>query len=144
MAIQDRNLVAGTELTAKYKGTSYCCSVEAGDDGLVFVLDDGRRFNSLSSGGSAIMGGKAVNGWRFWSIAQESGEAARGEAATKTEDSRARKVLYRLPNQKGVAEGKSRWFCNACMGSFLVDASETPAACPEGHHPGSPVQIAQD
>jgi hypothetical protein len=65
MAIQDRNLVAGTELMAKYKGMTYNCKVEAGDDGLVFTLEDGRRFNSPSSAGSAIMGGKAVNGWRF-------------------------------------------------------------------------------
>jgi hypothetical protein len=122
----------GTELTAKYKGVTYNCRVEDGDEGLVFVLEDGRRLTSPSSAGSAVMSGKAVNGWRFWSVVGDVPEPAETDTGAKASN---KKVIYRLPNQKGVGERKARWFCNGCMNSFLAEADERPETCPEGHGP---------
>ena len=78
-------LATGTEFVAKYKGTEHRCEVVTGEDGKRrFRLADGREFKSPSSAGSAVMGGTACNGWRFWSVAGASphckaGEADRGE-----------------------------------------------------------------
>ncbi|MHB1048748.1 MAG: restriction system modified-DNA reader domain-containing protein [Bacteroidota bacterium] len=55
-------LPAGTELIAPYKGTNYTATVT--DDGK--ILYDGKVFNSPSSAGEFIRGGKATNGWQFW------------------------------------------------------------------------------
>ena len=41
--------------------------------------------------------------------------------------------IRKLPNQKGVEVGTVKWFCSACMASFLVAGTETPEACPSGH-----------
>jgi hypothetical protein len=61
-------LEAGTVLVARYKGAEHRVEVVAGDDGKVrFRLADGREFKSPSAAGSAVMGGIACNGWRFWS-----------------------------------------------------------------------------
>ena len=87
MAIEDRNLPVGTRLVASYKKQTYVCTVEAGegDEGLAFVLEDGSRRKSPSAAGSKVMGGGAVNGWRFWSV--------EGAAPAKTEKpAKARKV----------------------------------------------------
>ena len=68
MAIEDRNLTVGTRLVANYRKQAHACMVEKRDEGggILFVLGDGRKFKSASSAASALMGGKAVNGWRFW------------------------------------------------------------------------------
>ena len=79
MPIENRGLPAGTRLEATYKKTRYICVVEAEEDGkLAFVLEDGKRFKSPSSAASAVMGGSAANGWRFWTV---EGEAAPTPAA---------------------------------------------------------------
>jgi hypothetical protein len=142
MAIEDRNLLAGTRLVANYKKRRYVCTVEAGEggEGIAFVLEDGSRHKSPSSAGSAVMGGTACNGWRFWTV---EGEEPRAEAkpdakANGTKAAKPKKLLYRVPNQQGVAEGKRKYWCNACMKSFVVDGDETPAACPEGHRADDP------
>lgn len=77
-ALRDK-LEPGTGLTARYKGKEHRAEVVAGEDGkLRFRLADGREFGSPSAAGSAVMGGIACNGWRFWSIAdEEAAEAAR-------------------------------------------------------------------
>jgi len=68
MAIENRNLEAGTKLIAKYKKEEYRAEVVAGEEGKVlYKLADGREFKSLSSAGTAITG-KACNGWAFWSV----------------------------------------------------------------------------
>lgn len=41
-----------------------------GADGLLYRLGDGREFKSPSVAGSAVMGAKACNGWKFWRIAE--------------------------------------------------------------------------
>lgn len=46
----------------------------------------------------------------------------------------AKKGFFRTPNQKGVPEGQTRWYCHDCGKSFLTAAGETPETCPAGHH----------
>ena len=69
MGIENRTLKAGTKLVARYKGQGHSAEVVKTGDGLGYRLEDGRGFKSPSSAGSAVMGGKACNGWKFWSIA---------------------------------------------------------------------------
>ena len=81
MAITNRDLPEGTRLVASYKKQTFVCVVEKGEEGkLAFVLEDGRRFKSPSSAASAVMGGSAANGWRFWSL---EGEALATEPAAE-------------------------------------------------------------
>lgn len=69
MSIENRNLKAGTKLVARYKGTEYSAEVVKTKDGMRYRLEDEREFKSPSSAGSAVMGGSACNGWRFWTLA---------------------------------------------------------------------------
>ncbi len=123
MALENRKLEAGTRLAARYKGQTYKCLVTAGEgDKVGFKLDcpdhpdlDGKEFRSPSSAGSAVMGGVACNGWRFWSL--EGQEPAPKE-----------------PKGKGKAKGKGRkagsngtkTTCGECGEEFpsAVEASE--------------------
>ena len=90
MAIEDRNLTVGTRLVANYRRQAHACMVEKAEEGgkLAFVLEDGKRYKSASSAASALMGGKAVNGWRFWSVqgtkpkAKEGGDLASHDSRT--------------------------------------------------------------
>src|SRR3972149_685751 len=144
MAVENRNLLAGTRLVANYKKQRYVCTVEAGEggEGIVFVLEDGSRHKSPSAAGSKVMGGKAVNGWRFWTV--EGGEPKAGPQpapkakANGAKTAKPKKLIYRLPNQQGVAEGKSKFWCSACMKSFVVEGDERPEGCPEGHRADDP------
>ncbi len=68
-----KKLAAGMKLAARHKKEDYSATVEQGEDGkLHFRLPDGRTFKSPSAAGSALMGGIACNGWRFWSLADEA------------------------------------------------------------------------
>jgi hypothetical protein len=70
MPLENRNLEPGTALVARYKKQEYRAELVAGEDGKVLIrLEDGRQFKSPSAAGSAVMGGVACNGWRFWSLA---------------------------------------------------------------------------
>src|ERR1700720_1903375 len=66
--IEDRDLKAGTVLTARYKKQDRTCEVVETPDGVRYRLDDGTEHRSPSSAGKAAMGGVACNGWRFWSV----------------------------------------------------------------------------
>ena len=145
MAIENRNLPVGTRLVANYKKTRYVCTVEAGEEegALAFVLEDGSKHKSPSAAGSKVMGGKAVNGWRFWSV--EGDEPAATEAEAKPAKKgrgggkkKASKTVFKTPSQAEVAEGRSRWFCSACMKAFDIDGTDEPEACPEGHRNDDP------
>lgn len=76
MAIDGRQrgqLVPGTRLTARFKGEEYGAAVVEGEGGRTrYRLDDGREFRSPSAAGTAVMGGTACNGWRFWSVVEPS------------------------------------------------------------------------
>ena len=119
MAIENRNLEPGTRLVANYKKQPYVCTVEQEGDGLVYVLEDGSRHKSPSSAAMKVMGGKAVNGWRFWSLEGDEKPAAEPKAAEKPErapkQKKVRRIIYRAPNQQGVAQGKTRFFCAAAV-----------------------------
>ncbi|HLF78547.1 MAG TPA: DUF4357 domain-containing protein [Dehalococcoidia bacterium] len=140
--IENRNLEVGARLVANYKKTRYVCTVEAaveGEEGIAFVLEDGKRFKSPSAAASAVMGGGAVNGWRFWSLEGAEGGSTPPPEATKVSTNRTsksgkgKKTIYRTPNGPNLSEGKSRWFCIACMKGFVTEGTDPPAACPEGH-----------
>jgi hypothetical protein len=108
MVIENRNLLAGTRLVANYKKRTYVCAVEAGDsgEGVAFVLEDGSRFKSPSAAGSNVMGGKAVNGWRFWSL--EGDGPAATEAVAKPAPKKGQVPQAHLPSAKpaGCARGQ--------------------------------------
>jgi hypothetical protein len=149
MAIQNRELAAGTILVAKYKGVEHRVLVLGDHEtGLGFELDGKTIYKSPSAAGSAVMGGTACNGWRFWSV--EGEEQPKAERPTKTErtartakpkaekpkngtNGRTVTLIRRVPNQKGVADGSIKWFCSACMKGFVAEGTATPGACPEGH-----------
>ena len=136
MAIEDRNLTVGTRLVASYRKQAVACMVEKSDEGgkLAFVLEDGKRYRSPSSAASAVMGGKAVNGWRFWSVQGTKPQGKEGgREKPETQAAKRKRLIYRVPNQKGIAEGRSRWFCRACMKGFVIEGGGQPEACPAGH-----------
>ena len=140
MTIENRKLEAGTRLEARYKKETYLAEVVETPEGLRFRLEDGREYKSPSAAGKAVVGG-ACNGWRFWSVA---GEEPRGEPAEPREtaapsgNGKEHKLISRVPNQKGVPEGQTRYFCSACMKSFFAEGEGTPEGCPEGHKEGDP------
>ncbi len=125
MAMEDRNLEAGTTLTARYKGGMHTAEVVQTEAGLRYRLEDGREFKSPSAAGSAIMGGNACNGWRFWSVAGE--EPKPKKKAGKPKANPGNGLLSRLED--------GRWFCNACMEPFHAPADVEPQGCPAGHSP---------
>ncbi len=90
MSIENRDPQAGTRLVARYKGQEHTAEVVQTDKGLRYRLADGREFKSPSAAGSAVIGGTACNGWRFWSVAGSlppDGQAVR-EAAQATKPGR--------------------------------------------------------
>ena len=65
MPIADRKLSPGTRLVGRYKDVTHTVEVVQTDQGLRYRLENGQEFQSPSSAASAVMGGKAVNGWPF-------------------------------------------------------------------------------
>jgi hypothetical protein len=151
MAIEDRNLTAGTRLVANYKGKANVCVVEGEDNSLAFVLD-GQRFKSASSVAMAVMGGNAVNGWRFWSVegtaattTTKPGKAAlrrkpgaKARSASKTRSQPAAKLIAPHANQEDLAEGEVRYWCLASQDAFTGFGTEIPTSCPQGHSADDP------
>lgn len=138
MSIDNRDLKAGTKLVARYKKQDFTCEVVKTKDGVAYRLEDGQEFKSPSSAGSAVMGGNACNGWRFWSVA--------GAAAKSTKKAPARKrknglTIKPMDDQTDAPEGQVRFWCSACMDGFTAPAGVVPLACPEGH-PNEPVALA--
>ena len=142
MAIENRNLPIGTRIWANYKKQRYVCTVEAGEEegSVVYVLEDGSKHKSPSAAGSRVMGGKAVNGWRFWSV--EGDEPAATEKPKAEKKARGKKkqskTIFKTPSQIGVAEGSTRYFCSACMDGFTAEGTDEPEACPKGHRNDDP------
>jgi hypothetical protein len=135
---------------ARYKKTEHTATVVEGEGGgLRYRLDDGREFKSPSAAGSAVMGGVACNGWRFWSLAGEATapapkkerQATAPKAARKPKPAPKAQGFQRLPNGEDAAEGTAKFFCDACMEAFEAPADSEPATCPKGHQPdGSPAE----
>ena len=152
MPIYDRNLKAGTQLVGKYHKQSYTCEIIEKEGKLSYRLADGREFKSPSAAGMAITG-HACDGWVFWSVqtaeaapvttepAKENApdaaviepETTTVAATTAVEPVPAKKRIFRLPNQKGVPAGQTRWYCHECGKSFMAAYGETPQACPQAH-----------
>jgi hypothetical protein len=124
VTIEDRNLKTGTKLVAKYKGQEHACTVKSTKDGLRFVLEDGTEYKSPSSAGSAVMGGSACNGWRFWSL--------EGDPKPKASPTRSTTPKSDL-TIKPMKGDPTRFWCSACMDSFAITEGETPVACTKGH-----------
>jgi hypothetical protein len=131
MAIEDRNLKAGTKLVARYKGKEHGCTVMEGDDkgGRRFMLDDDRVFKSPSAAGSAVMGGITCNGWRFWSL--EGSEEVKPKRAAKKAKANGNAGFKRLED--------GRYWCETCVDAFDAPKNVTPVGCPKGHSPDGKV-----
>ena len=153
MPIENRELTAGTRLVARYKKQEYSATVVEGEEGgLRYRLEDGREFKSPSAAGSAVMGGVACNGWRFWSLAGEGNapapkkerKAPAPKAAPKAKKPASKpQGFQRLANGEGAAEGTAKFFCDACMEAFEAPVDSEPTVCPKGHQPdGSPAESA--
>ncbi len=135
MAIEDRNLATGTELLARYKGHGYRCVVVAGEGdkpGYRMECPDHpdlhrKEFKSPSSAGSAVMGGSACNGWRFWSLAGSEEAKPKPKAKKKTKANTGNGLIERM--------GDGRYFCSACQEAFDAPAGVEPQGCPKGHRP---------
>jgi hypothetical protein len=154
MPIENRNLQVGTKLVGKYHKQGYKATVVAGEgDKIRYRREDGREFKSPSAAGMAITG-HACDGWVFWSVetaetapavtqpnaatqpaeaAANAPEAAAVTPAPATEHAPVASSIYRQPNQKGVPEGQTRWYCRTCAKGFLAAVGETPKTCPQGH-----------
>jgi hypothetical protein len=84
MSIEDRNLKPGTVLVARYKKRDHRCTVVKGEDGkLVYRVHGGKDYTSPSAAGTAVMGGVACNGWRFWTVEGTEAKKAKGAATPK-------------------------------------------------------------
>ena len=120
-ATQRKAIAAGQTLTAKYKGTQYSVEIITGEGGkLLYRLGDGREFKSPSSAGSAVMGGSACNGWRFWSVddGTKAPPAKPAKAAAKTPAKPGKKATAKTPAPKQpAAAGRPR--CKRCGKSFV-------------------------
>ena len=129
MAIENRNLAAGTKLVARFKGKEYTAEVVQTEEGLRYRLEDGKEFKSLSSAGSAVMVGSACNGWRFWSLAG-SEEAKPKKAAKKSGKGKSN------PGNGLIERMDDGWyFCSACQEAFDAPKGVEPQGCPQGHRP---------
>ena len=114
-ATQRKAIAAGQTLTAKYKGTQYAVEVVEGEGGkLLYRLGDGREFKSPSSAGSAVMGGSACNGWRFWSIDDGAPRPASKPAKVAAKPA-AKKPAAKQP------EKTERPACDACGKRFVSE-----------------------
>jgi hypothetical protein len=135
MPLDKQELAPGTKLVGNYKKAKHVCEVVTTPEGATrFRLEDGRLFNSPSSAAKAVMSGISANGWRFWSLEGTLPErAAKTERTAKASKSKLLRQIKKLPNQKGAAEGETKWFCSACMAGFAAPAGTEPEACPEGH-----------
>jgi len=117
MAIENRNLPAGTRLVANYKKQAFACTVEAEADGKLAYVVDGKRYKSPSSAGSAVMGGSACNGWRFWSVEGATDGADVPVAAPKERKPRT----PASPREKPAPEATQPQ-----AGDYLIDSDGRP------------------
>ena len=120
MALENRKLEVGTKLVARYKKEEHQAEVVAGEgDKTLIRLADGREFTSVSAAGSAVMGGVACNGWRFWSL--EGAEEAKPAKAEKPKAERkgGSKVKPKgAAKPKATENGKGPVACGDCGQEF--------------------------
>jgi hypothetical protein len=113
MALENRKLEVGTKLVARYKKEEHRAEVVAGEDDKTLIrLADGREFASVSAAGSAVMGGVACNGWRFWSL--DGGE----EEKPSKPKAKAKAKTKRAAKPKASENGKGPVACGDCGREF--------------------------
>ena len=128
MALTNRTLEPETKLVARYKKEEHQAEVVAGDgDKTLIRLADGREFTSVSAAGSAVMGGVACNGWRFWSL----------EGAEEAKPAKAEKKAKGKPKKDG--EGKIA--CGDCGQEF--DTSREAAGHMREEHGSAEAQAGE-
>ncbi len=126
MSIEDRNLKPGTVLVARYKKVQHRCEVLAGEDGkVVFRIKGGKEFSSPSAAGSAVMGGVACNGWRFWTPEGAEAKAAKATSTSKAAKTPATKAKGASKAKRGAKPKKSRRVAGGTNGE-----PETPVEKP--------------
>jgi hypothetical protein len=106
---QRGKLEAGTKLVARYRKEAHTAEVVVTDDGQTkYRLADGREFKSPSAAGSAVMGGVACNGWRFWSLASAKPEgetpAEEPKPEPKTKSAASKKTSVKKASARKQAE----------------------------------------
>ncbi len=126
--IEDRSLKPGTVLVARYKKRDHRCEVVKGEAGKVrYRLADGREFTSPSAAGSAVMGGVACNGWRFWSVAGDEPATKATRTPKAAKKAPAAKKAGTRPKGKGKAK-KARKVAGGNNGGEPAPV-ETPVNC---------------
>jgi len=128
MTIENRDLKPGTKFVARYKGQEHTAEVVETEGGVRYRLADGKEYKSPSAAGSAIMGGNACNGGRFWSLVD--GVAKLTKAAVGTKQA-GRKPKHGNGLIRKMDDGRS--FCSSCMDAFDAPAGVEPLGCPSGH-----------
>jgi hypothetical protein len=125
VSIENRDLEPGTKLVARYKKQDYTAEVVQTEDGVRYRLE-GTDYKSPSAAGSAVMGGNACNGWRFWSVAGGNGTEPKKTRASKPKKQTGFKRL-----------DDGRYWCSGCQDGFTAPEGVTPIGCPQGHEPGA-------
>jgi len=128
MPIEDRKMVAGTVLVARYKKQDRTCEVVETADGLRYRLDDGSEHKSPSSAGKAAMAGVACNGWRFWSV--QGTEAPKREPKPKADKPVKEPAAKKPAKAKTGAKSKSATKPKAARAAAKGDAYGC-GVCPE-------------
>ena len=105
MSIEDRNLKPGTVVVARYKKRDHRCEVVKGAEGKAAYRVGGKEYSSPSAAGSAVMGGVACNGWRFWT---PEGAAKATTTPKAAEKPAAKPKAASKPKGKGKRPAKAK------------------------------------
>jgi hypothetical protein len=137
--IENREMAAGTVLTARYRKADRTCEVVETPDGLRYRLDDESEHKSPSSAGKAVTGG-ACNGWVFWSVqgTEPAPRASKPKAAKEPKakapaKSKAGKTAKGAKKTKGKAvraasKSDASYGCGACGQTFPTMKAATEHA----------------
>ena len=135
MALENRKLEVGTKLVARYKKEEHQAELVAGEgDKTLIRLADGREFTSVSAAGSAVMGGVACNGWRFWSL--EGAEEAKPAKPEKLKAERKGSTKAKVKK-----EGEGKIACGECGQEF--DTSREAADHMRDEHNSAEAQAGE-
>ena len=155
--------VGMTLVAKYHKQEHKCQVVQGEGDKVRYRLTDNREFKSPSAAGMAITGHACDGWvfWNLETVENASAQASENQkednttaadsapltapetaavpepkealATTAEQPAPAKKNFRRVPNQKGVSEGMTRWYCQKCEESFMAPYGDIPLACPQGH-----------
>lgn len=83
----------------------HCCEVVKNKDGKVAFWGGGKEYGSPSAAGSAVMGGTACNGWRFWSV---EGTDTKPKATTTAKKGASRAKAATKPKARAKRAAKPK------------------------------------